>query len=204
MRIPTIRVVTVLLSLLNGGLIALLIFSWESGQRRLHEPEVLPLHKLSKTDLSALDPTPAQIPDLARIRDEAVFHNRRSFYRPPAPSQVIPPPDYELAGTLNVRDGKRVAVVKKRSDQTSRTIHVGDDLDGWTVQSIEAAKVVVIREDQHAEIAGKSVASAPGLVPGGQSAHVAQSGIHALGGQGTSPLPSTPSNEVRLYRPPPQ
>jgi hypothetical protein len=204
MRIPKVHVVTISLAFLNCGLVALLIFSWESGQRRVHELEALPPHNLSQTDLSALDPMPAQIPDLARIRDEAVFHNSRSFYRPPAPSQIIPPPDYELAGTMGVRDGKRVAVVKKRSDQTSRTIHVGDDLDGWRVQSIQAAKVVVIREDQHAEIAGKSVTSAPGLVPGGQSPHVAQSGIHTIGGQGSSPLPATPSNEVRLYRPPPQ
>jgi type II secretory pathway component PulC len=204
MRFPKLRIAIIWLALLNCGLVALLIFSWKSGQRRVHESEVLPLHTLAQTDLSALNAMPTENTDFSAIRDEAVFHNRRSFYQPPAPSQIIPPPDYELAGTMDVRDGKRVAVVKKRSDQTSRTLHTGDDLDGWRVQSIEAAKVVVIREDQHAEVAGKSVASWPSLVPDSQSPHVAQSGIHIVGGPGPSPLPPVPSNQVRLYRPPPQ
>lgn len=204
MRIPTIRVLTVSLALLNCGLVALLIFSWQSGQRRVREPEVLRPHSLAPTDLSALNAMPTVSTDLSAIREEAVFHSRRSFYQPPTPSQVILPPDYDLAGTMVVHDGKRIAVVKKRSDQTSRTLHAGDDLDGWRVQFIEAAKVIVFREDQHAELTGKSIVPAPGLVQGAQSPHVVQSGPGTVGVLGPSPLPPAPSNQVRLYRPPPQ
>lgn len=192
MRLPRIRLTTVSVALLNAGLVAALVGTWKIGERRVHEPEVLRIHLLAMPDMSALNGAPGADINMAAIRDQAVFHNRRSFYQPP--SLAIPPPDYELAGTMDLRDGKRIAFVKKRADQSSRTLHVGDDLEGWRVQSIEVTKVLATRDDQHIEVTGKAVTTSSGLIPGGQSTSVAHSGIRTLDKHGTNPSSSGPSN----------
>ena len=195
--------VTLMLAVVDASLGGLLIYCWHTGQIHVEEPNAVKIHALALPDLAILQSSTSTVADFAAIRDQALFHNRRSFYQPPAPSEVIAPPDYELSGTMDVRDGKRIAFVKKRSDQSSRTLHVGDDLDGWRVQTIDATRMVVMRDDQRVEVAGKLTAPGLGLTRG-SAAHVARSDLHALGGQGLSPLPAAPSTEARLYRPPPK
>ncbi len=94
MQMP--RLSTILLAVLNIGLIALLVVAWRAGQERVHQPEHLTAHSLALPDLTVLNPGALPPVDVAAIRDQAVFHNHRSFYQPPPPSQVIPPPDFEL------------------------------------------------------------------------------------------------------------
>jgi hypothetical protein len=203
--VATSRLRTVLLALTNGSLIVLLGFLWNNGQRRVHEPQNLTVHSLAAPDLAMLNAPAAPSLNVAAIRDQAVFHSRRSFYQPPPPSQIIPTPDYDLAGTMDLPQGKRIAFVKKKSDQSSRTLHIGDDLDGWHVQLIESSRVVVVRDEQTAELKGTGSPSSNGLVRGPASPRVAQTGVRMLGAQGPGHSIASKSawTEARTYRPPP-
>lgn len=201
-----IRLTTVLLTLLNGGLAVLVSFLWNGGQARVREPANLAVSPLTLPDLADLNSTSMRGVDVAAIRDQALFHAHRSFYRPPQPSLEIPPPEYVLAGTMGLQDGKRVAFVKKRADQSTRTIHVGDDLDGWRVQLVETARVVVARDAQSAELLDARGDLAHGLIRGASSPRVTETGLRVLGGtaSGTSHTSvSSVSAEARTYRPPP-
>jgi len=48
------------------------------------------------------------------IRDQAVFYATRSFYQPPATLVEVPPPDYEMAGTLRLTDGSELRLSARR------------------------------------------------------------------------------------------
>jgi hypothetical protein len=196
---------TILLALTSGSLSILLAFLWNNGQRSVHEPQNLPVHTLAAPDLTILSaPTPPSI-NVAAIRDQAVFHSRRSFYQPPLPLQIIPTPDYDLAGTMDLPQGKRIAFVKKKSDQSSRTLHIGDDLDGWHVQLIESSRVVVVRDEQTAELKGTDSPSSNGLVRGPAGPRVAQTGLRMPDAQGHahSIAAKTAPIGARTYQPPP-
>jgi hypothetical protein len=200
------RLTTLLLLVLNGGLAALVAFLWDSGQARVREPEHLVVKPLTLPDLADLSSTPLRGVDIAAIRDRAVFHVRRSFYQPPPPSLEIPPPQYELAGTLGLRDGKRVAFVKRKSDQGSLTLHVGEDLDGWHVQDIQPTRVIVVRDSQQSELSQPNAGHDPGIIRGVSTPRIAQSGPRVLSGTGPG-IPrmagTSVSTEARTYRPPP-
>lgn len=200
-----IRPNTLFLVIVNVGLLALLIVVWRSGQAQVHAPEKITVHRLELPDLSALNAAALPPPDFAAIRDDAVFHSRRSFYRPPAPSEVIPTPEYELAGSMSLPQGKHVAFVKKKSDHSNRTLHIGDDLDGWRVDEIESTRVLLVRDDQHYELTSAVAAAATGLLRAGASPAVIASGPRVLGSSGarTYPLPHVETT-ARTYRPPPQ
>jgi hypothetical protein len=205
MRKPNMKLSTSVLVLLNGALLVLAGWAWRTGQERVHEPEHVIAHRLAAPDLGALNPPAAATVDLATIRENAVFHNRRSYYQVPPPSQVIATPDYEFAGTMSLPQGRKVAFVKKKSDQSNRSLHVGDDLDGWRVESIDLARVVIVRDEQRVDLKSTSSASALGLIHGEVSPHVAQSGMRAM--RGASPanvraLVDAPI-VVRTYQPPP-
>jgi hypothetical protein len=205
MQSRKVSVVTTALLLLDGGLIALTLLIWHYGQDNVHAPQNLSVRSLALPDLSVLDAHPMAIIDSAAIRDEAVFHNRRSFYQAPAPSQAVPAPDYDFAGTMELPQGKRVPFVKKQSDHSNRTLHVGDDLDGWRVESIEITRVVVTHDEQRYELKAAVVNPAPGLVRGSAVPRVAQVNLHVLGAQGSSNArpPHGAADSVRTYRPPP-
>jgi hypothetical protein len=194
---------TVALTLLNGALAALVLLIWHVGQEAVQAPQHLPVRRLTSPDLSVLNAPPRRIVDTAAIQDNALFHSRRSFYQAPPPSQAVPRPDYEFAGTLRLPQGKRVAFVRKKSDQSTRTLHVDDDFDGWRVESIEGDRVVLKHEDERYELA--SAVANQGLVRAGAAARVAQSNLHILGTPATTrSAPSALSVEsVRTYRPPP-
>jgi hypothetical protein len=201
---PQIR--TGLLILVNMSLIALVGFVWKTGQQRVHEPENVAVHYQAVPDVAILEAaTPPPSLDGATIRDQAVFHSRRSFYHPSPSTDAVPAPDYDLAGTMELPQGKRIAFVKRKSDKSSRTVHVGDDLEGWQVQLIEANRVVVVRADQQIELHTAGVGASPGLVRGNAGPHVAQTGIRVLGAQGpATAIDSRPTvTQVRTYQPPP-
>ena len=201
-----INLTTASLALLNSCLIALTVFAWRNGQQRVREPAQLSIPTLPFPDLTASKTTSMPSVDVAAIRDQAVFHNRRSFYQPPPPSEAIPTPDYDFAGSMGLPQGNRVAFVKRKSDQSSRTVHVGDDLDGWRVQLIDTARILVVRDAQHYELKAASTAGTSGLIRGSTNPSIAQSGIRVLTGQVTSNsrvLNTSMPTQARTYRPPP-
>jgi hypothetical protein len=202
----TLRPTTILLALVNAGLVALVVFIWNAGQARVSEPEHLLVTPLTLPNLADLNSTPMRSVDVAAIREQAVFHVHRSFYRPPPASQEIPAPEFELAGTLGLPSGQRVAFVRKIADRSNRTLHIGDDLDGWRVQLVEPERVVVTREDKSAEIVDPKATHVPGLIRGASIPRVAQSGPRVLGGPvlaAPGAVPSSTSSQARRYRPPP-
>jgi hypothetical protein len=204
-----LRMTTVLLVLLNVGLSACAALLWSKGQARVAEPERLNVPPLALPDLTVLDSVPMPSVDVTTIREQAAFYASRAFYRPPAAPAEIPMPQYEMAGTLRLADGKRIAFVRSKADRASRTLHVGDDLEGWRVQAIEPERIVLQRSEQTAELGSGRTTSTAGLIRGGMSVpRTAQTGIRVLGGgvAGAAAL-QTPTQggarEARLYRPPP-
>jgi hypothetical protein len=205
------RLSTVFLSILNACLIALLGVVWHRGEIRVAEPKTLPVHELAAPDLSVLSSTPAPAINALALRDQAVFYSRRVFYQPP-PSESVPVPDYELAGTMGLPQGKRIAFVKKKSDQTSRTVHVGDDLDGWRVDAIEASRVVIVRAEQRVDLPAAGATASPGLLYSGTAppaigppALRSLAGLRVLGAPGpaSSAARKPVLTEARTFRPPP-
>jgi hypothetical protein len=200
-----VRLITTLLSALSGALLVLLVLIWHWGQNRVHEPQHLADRNLAPLDLSVLTATPQTNIDVAAIRDNAVFHTQRTFYQPP-PAQAIAAPEYEFAGSMSLPQGRRVAYVKKKSDQSSRTVHAGDDLDGWRVELIDVSRVVIVRDSQRLEIKSSTAALDSGLVHGAVAPHVAESGVRVIG-QGQGPVPLRPSpaqvSVARTFVPPP-
>jgi hypothetical protein len=195
---------TVSLVAVNIGLLVTTILLWRHGEQRIQEPVHLAIPTLPPPDLAFLQSAGPPAVDVAGIREAAVFHARRTFYQPPPPSQALPPPDYQLAGVMGLSKDKRVAFLKKNADHSSRTIHLGDDVDGWRVEGIELARVTFIHDTQHAEIHSNTPIS-PGLIRGPVGPRVVSTGPRTLGGSGASGVSfnTTPSAEARIYRPPP-
>jgi hypothetical protein len=199
------RMSTVLLSSLTCGLLVLFAVIWRWGQERVHAPEHLAARHLAPPDLSVLNAGGAPTLDVAAIRDNAVFYAHRVFFKAPPPGQSVPAPDYDFAGSIGLPQGKRVAFVKRKSDKTNRTLHVGDDLDGWRVEAIEVTRVVIEHEEQRVELKAGTAAVDTGIVRGAVTPFVAQSGIRTMGG-GTAAAhpPQAVSHAARTYQPPPR
>jgi hypothetical protein len=199
-----LRLTPILLSMLGSSLLILLVTIWRWGEARVHAPEHLAARHLAQPDLTLLNAVASPAVDETAIRDNAVFYARRTFFQPPSPGQSVPMPEYDFAGSIGLPQAKRVAFVKKKSDKSNRTVHVGDDLDGWHVESIDAQRVVILREDQRVELKSASDSSGSGLVHGTVTPYVAQSGMRTIGG-GTAPLhpPQAVSHAARTYQPPP-
>ncbi len=203
MKLKLARAVPLFLIAINAGLTIGAVQIWRDGETRVHAVEHLAAHDMSLPDLTVLTPVRVSTVDIATIRDKAMFYSRRSFYEPPPPSQSIPSPEYDFAGSMDLSQGKRIAFVKTKSDHTSRMLHLGDDLDGWRVDAIEPTRVVLARDDHRTELAS-AASSIVGLVHGPAIAPVAPAGPHVLGSQATSyPLPARPLTAARTYRPPP-
>lgn len=203
MTVTKFRVVPVLLGFMNLGFAAAAVIFWRVGEARIHEPDHIAAHNVSLPDLTVLTPVTAVSIDIGRIRDNALFYSRRSFYEPPPPSQSIPSPDYDFAGSMDTPQGKRVAFVKAKSDHASRMLHLGDDLDGWRVEGIEPTKVVLVRDDHQTELTSTATPTI-GLIHGAPVAQVVPTTPHVLGAQATTfPLPPRPPTTARTYRPPP-
>ena len=93
---------------------------------------------------------------LEPLRDRALFYASRAFYVPPrAPTlpSVPPRPSYELAGTFIIPRKPSVAFLRPgASGGVPRKVKAGDDVDGWTVESVEASRVLLRFQDERAEI----------------------------------------------------
>jgi hypothetical protein len=160
--------------------------------------------------------------DLAAIQSRPLLHASRVYYVPPPPDArpAAPPrPDYRLAGTLLVPGKPSVALLINQSGQ-GRRVRVGEVLDGWTVQSVVRQQVTFTWESERFDLttAGASSAISAGLkrVPmARQRVTSTGTGVQTLGGTagrtfGGAGGPDTPafsgaqpSNQPRLYRPPP-
>jgi hypothetical protein len=199
-----VRLTTIVLSTLCTGLFMLLIVIARWGQERVHAPEHLTARHLAQPDLALLNSVASPNIDVTAIRDNAVFYAHRTFFQPPPPGQGVPVPEYDFAGSVGLPQGKRVAFVKKKSDKSNRTVHVGDDLDGWRVESIDAQRVVIVRESQKMELKSANESAGSGLVRGTVTPYVAQSGMRTIGGStATVHPPQTVSHAARTYQPPP-
>jgi hypothetical protein len=202
--LKAIRLLTAMLGFINAGLLASLPVIWHTGQARIRHSDHIAAHPLSLPDLSVLTAASAPKADVTAIRDNALFYSRRSFYEPPPPSQLIAPPEYELAGTMRLPDNKRLAFVKRKSDHASRSLHVGEDLEGWRVESIEASRIVLARNEQRTEVTSNVVVPATGLIHGDADPHVTQSATGVLRSRATlAPARRDMRADVRTYRPPP-
>jgi hypothetical protein len=201
-----LRITTISLALLNVALALGVALLWKQGQTRVLEPATLVVPPLPLPDLAALNSIPMSSVDVATIRNQAVFYASRSFYQPaPAPVEVASP-EYEMAGTLRLSDGKRIAFVRRKADRSSRTLHLGDNLDGWRVQIIDADRIVLGYNEQTAELRSNTVAGVSGLIRGPSAPPTAQTGIRVLGaaGSGAPRAAGQGSVEARTYHPPPQ
>jgi hypothetical protein len=200
----TIRLTTILLSTLSGGLLVLLVIIVRWGEARVHAPEHLTARHLAQPDLTLFNAVASPNVDMTAIRDNAVFYAHRTFFQPPPPEQSVPVPEYDFAGSIGLPEGKRVAFVKKKSDKSNRTVHVGDDLDGWRVESIDAQRVVIVRDSQKIELKSASESPGSGLVHGTVKPYVAQSGMRTIGGAAAAVHPpQTVTHAARTYQPPP-
>jgi hypothetical protein len=114
-------------------------------------------------------------------------------------------PEYDFAGSIGLPQGNRVAFVKKKSDKSNRTVHIGDDLDGWRVESIDAQRVVIMRDSQKIELKSANESPGSGLVHSTVTPHVAQSGTRTIGGSAAVVHPAQlVSHAIRTYQPPPR
>jgi hypothetical protein len=205
--VSRIRRTTIFLSALNLALGMLVFWIWKTGQQRVQEPTKLAVNPLSLPDLGAVNSTPMHSVDVATIRDQAVFYIARAFYQPPPASTEVPAPIYDLAGTMRLSDGKRLAFVKRRSDRVSRTVHVGDDLDGWKVRLVEPERVLLEQGERVAELTDAKPAYGTGLIRQPASPRIAQTGLRILGGTGPQAarmITSQTVRESRTFHPPPQ
>lgn len=177
---------------------------------------------------------PALESHLEPLRDRALFYASRAFYvaPPPPPAPAAPPkPDYLLAGTFAIPHKHTVALLKQSTGASVVRVKPGDDLEGWHIESVEPARVVLRYQDERFEIAraprdsGSHVTRAP-LKRFGRAAAVASTAastaseagspnpgaaVKSLGsGRSGASIrdaalrPGQPSIEARLYRPPPQ
>jgi hypothetical protein len=130
--------------------------------------------------------TVAPLVDLAVIQSAAVFYEARSFYTPPVVPAVQPPPDYRLAGTLVLPGRAAVAMLVQGSSGARRNVREGEELDGWTVTSIQRQLVKLRHAEQEFELRPATHASAMGIqrMPLSGAAQVtppASRGIRMLG-----------------------
>jgi len=170
------------LAILNLGLSLLFLRIWTHGQARVRAPERMEVTPLALPDLGPLDSSPMRSVEVAAIRDQSLFYATRSFYQPPAKPQDLPAPNYELAGTMRLPGGKRVAFVRSKVDQSSRAVHVGDSLEGWIIATIEPERVALTQLEQTLELASAKPLRAPGLVRSSPPVRTGQTGIRKLGG----------------------
>ena len=200
------RITTTLLVILNLGLAATAGFLWKAGQKKIMEPVDLQVMPLPPLDLSALNSVPVPSVEVANIRDQAALYASRSFFQPPPVPVSVASPEYELAGTLRLADGKHIAFVTRKVDHGTRTLHLGDDLDGWQVAAIEPDRVNLANDQQFAELRPASKGAGQGLIRGAAAPAPAVTGIRVLGGGSSAVTPMTTGGSpggARVYRPPP-
>ncbi len=207
------RVMTVTLAVLNLIVMGMLIYKiWQGTQVRgllATPPRSFAVPQLD-TD------APVTTTHLASLQNEPLFYTSRHVYTPPPPSAApaTPPrPDYRLVGTFIIPAKPTVALLANTSG-ASRKVKAGDDLDGWTVQTVEGGRIVLQFDTTTVEISGTSKTIAAGI----RSAPISRpsqdmpvSGIRTIGNGGPAASASSAgystaisNSNSRLYRPPPR
>jgi hypothetical protein len=199
------RITTALLVILNLGLAVSAGVLWKTGQRQVREPVNMVVTPPPSLDLSVLNSVPVPSVEVASIRDQAAMYASRSFYQPPPVPVSVTPPEYELAGTMRLADGKHIAFATRKSDHGTRTLHLGDDLDGWQVAAIEPDRVNLAHEQQFAELRPASAGAGQGLMRGASAPAPPVTGIRVLGGGSSALTPMAARGapgDARVYHPP--
>ena len=176
---------TVGLAILDAALLGLAFLLFIRGEKTVHQSDAIALDAFDAPTLAAAVTTESHQLATALIRDQSVFHANRAFYEPAPPSQLIPAPNYVLAGVMLLPSGKKTAFLTHATDHTTRTVHEGDELDAWRVQLIDKTRIVVIHDDQREELASSTTQAASGLIRGGAPSRSVAAGTRILGGQRT-------------------
>lgn len=89
--------------------------------------------------------------ELEATRQRPLFSPTRRPPPPPAPvnetvvpvaPSVKPPPDIKVSGII-LGDDRSVAIVRLGQDPNSVHLWVGSQVDGWTVEAIEARRILL-------------------------------------------------------------
>jgi len=197
--------VSLILISANLAVGSLAVWTWHRGQKQISEPADLMVSPLSLPDLAALNSTPMHAVEVSAIRDQAVFYSVRSFYQPAPANVEVPAPAYELAGTLKLPNGKHLAFLKNSADRHTRTVHPGDDLEGWRVQSIEPGRVMIQHGEQVADLSTQKSNTKVGLITTPLRLKPATAGSRVLGGSNSKVArlgAPDMSPQPRLFQPP--
>jgi hypothetical protein len=202
-RIP---VLTLLLCGLNSLLLAVVCWRALDGSKR----DELVQSAGHAPQTTALDLSLPSVPDASVIQAQAIFHKTRAFYvAPVAPIVQQAVPDLRLAGSMSIPNQPSAALLVNPQSGARTKVHVGDQLEGWTVAEIGPRRVVLQLGDRREEITNSSGSIASGMTTSAMSPGAAApaGGIRVLSGVGSGAAaisrPSTPLNDApRLYRPP--
>src|SRR5580700_1063390 len=119
------------------------------------------------TDAEALLATPAKALNLSSpatgnagaseanlevLQERALFYSSRQFHVPTPIVAQVPRPDYRLTGTFIVPNRPAVAMLTQSATGAARRIVPGIDLDGWTVASIDASRVLLRLNGEQCEL----------------------------------------------------
>lgn len=207
---------TLVLGLVAGGILLALV-ALILGGTRAAELLATPAKAAAALEIDLANaPSP---PDLGAIQSQPLMYATRTYFQAPTPSgePVAPPlPDYRLAGVFIVPNKTAVALLDSGAGATRR-VRMGEDLDGWKVQAIEARRVVLQWNEQQKVIGAQPAALNAGLrrVPMQRQRIASSGGVQTLGSpMSPADVPPGSSSPVsgmggpavdvpRLYSPPP-
>jgi len=114
---------------------------------------------------------PALYADFTGLADRTPFYATRRLYVLPAKPKDPPPPipKYLFGGAVIRPHGPGVALLNDPINGSALRVVAGKDLEGWRVESVEASRVVLSYEDQHAEITGATKQASPSVTAEGMS-----------------------------------
>jgi hypothetical protein len=207
--ISQVRPLTIALFAINAGLLTLTIWRISVGtQTKLLLATAPKPVVITKMEFAAGGEKPA----LVLIQGQPLFHASRHFFVPldPAATSVTPPiPDCRLVGTFVIPGKPDVALLTYNTSGASMKVRPGDELDGWTVKSVERTRVVISFGDHESQISGEQhvQSSTPGLVRTTLQAAAPRESSRGrtLGSGGTaaaSAVSLSETSDARLYRPP--
>jgi len=136
-------------------LLANILGGWACASRAWHGSEVRSILATAPLPIAppvALPDPPPRAIDFSAIQRGALFYASRTFYVPPAIPPMQPPPDYQLAGTLLVPQQPAAAMLVQPRTGKRAKVRAGDDLEGWTVASVEPNVISLRHGDQQIEI----------------------------------------------------
>lgn len=210
MRVPirTPPSMTLGLAVMNAFLVVAVFVHLQRGTQTaalLATPAHPVLPPLEPLDL------PPGVSKIEAVQEAPLFYSSRHFFSPPSPSSVPttpPAPEYRVVGTILVPRKSTVAWLARTTGGQTRKVTAGDDLDGWTVDSVERARVTLHYKETTMEI-WPAVRSAPGGItvsPLIGPAQAGQTGVRALGAGHSSAARTAATTqhefEPRLYQPP--